>query len=221
MGTTLLQIFLLVNVFIIGALVVVGAQHVYAHFHPEKRTVSKRPTDFQLSQAMREQLIKEAQAHFEIVTNRGASDLARKLDGASDGMVGELHKLGEQAVLRQSQTFESARGQLTGAAETAQTQLAGAAEAALQSIKQSTDGASAALTQRTDEFMKQLESELADVARERKEKLAGEIDTKLNDAVVSLLLETLGHEVDLGAQMPYIVARLNENKDALKAEVRS
>mgnify|MGYP003296595883 CR=1 FL=1 len=57
-----------------------------------------------------------------------------------------------------------------------------------------------------------------DVAAE-KARLIAQIDTKLADATVSFLLETLQHNVDLGAQTAYLTGVLEEHKDEFKKEV--
>ena len=48
-----------------------------------------------------------------------------------------------------------------------------------------------------------------------KEKLIQQIDTRLADAVTSFLIETLGHNVDLGAQNKYLIEMLEEHKPEL------
>ncbi len=64
------------------------------------------------------------------------------------------------------------------------------------------------------------EGMLKDVEAE-KERLVGLIDTRLGEAVNSFLLETLRHNVDLGAQSAYLMAALDEHKEELKAEVKA
>ena len=59
----------------------------------------------------------------------------------------------------------------------------------------------------------------AEVAAEKDRRLA-EFDAKLGEAVSSFLLETLKHNVDLGAQSAYLMATLEEHKTELLAEVK-
>jgi len=49
--------------------------------------------------------------------------------------------------------------------------------------------------------------------------LVQQLDTKLADAVSSFLIETLQHNVDLGAQSAYLAAQLEEHKADFKKEV--
>ena len=61
------------------------------------------------------------------------------------------------------------------------------------------------------ERQRQVEAILAE-----KKQIMARIDTKLSDSVASFLLETLGHEVDLGAQQTYLTKMLEEHKDDFK-----
>lgn len=60
----------------------------------------------------------------------------------------------------------------------------------------------------------------AEIATE-KEQLIALIDQRLGESVTAFLAETLKHNVDLGAQSPYLTAMLEEHKAELKAEVTS
>lgn len=60
----------------------------------------------------------------------------------------------------------------------------------------------------------------AEIAAE-KEQLIALIDQRLGESVTAFLAETLKHNVDLGAQSPYLTAMLEEHKAELKAEVTS
>lgn len=66
----------------------------------------------------------------------------------------------------------------------------------------------------------QLEAQLAESIEQKKQFLAKQIDTKLADAITSLLVESLGKNIDLGAQAPYLTALLEEHKDELKQGVK-
>jgi hypothetical protein len=48
-----------------------------------------------------------------------------------------------------------------------------------------------------------------------KQKMIELMDTKLADAVGSFLVETLQHNIDLGAQTAYLTAQLEEHKAEL------
>lgn len=73
------------------------------------------------------------------------------------------------------------------------------------------------LNQRKAELVEHLER---DVVKE-KEKRIDLLISKLNDVVASYLTETLGNQVDLGAQSAYIFAALQEHKDDIKRDILS
>jgi hypothetical protein len=49
----------------------------------------------------------------------------------------------------------------------------------------------------------------------QKQQLVAALDSRLTDTIGAFLAETLGNEVDLGAQAPYLVAMLEEHKNEL------
>ena len=73
----------------------------------------------------------------------------------------------------------------------------------------------AELSARLDERQIELEAKLSDEMIAEKQRLTQQVDTKLADAVASFLIETLQHNVDLGAQSAYLTAMLEEHKAEL------
>ena len=51
------------------------------------------------------------------------------------------------------------------------------------------------------------------------EQIIGQLDTKIADGIASFLVETLQHNVDLGAQTAYLTAQLEEHKADLIREI--
>lgn len=70
-----LQIFLYVNVFLIGALFAVGVRHAFAHFRPQEKKARTPDQVPHLPPAVKEKLLQSAEANFEKVLDRSASDL--------------------------------------------------------------------------------------------------------------------------------------------------
>ena len=66
----------------------------------------------------------------------------------------------------------------------------------------------------------ELEAKLEAEMLKRRDAYAAQLDTKLSDAVAAFLADTLGHNVDLGAQTSYLVSQLEAHKDELIKEVR-
>lgn len=69
------------------------------------------------------------------------------------------------------------------------------------------------------ELYTQLEANLTKEMETKKQFMATQLDTKLADAIGSFLTETLGKNVDLGAQGAYLTAMLEAHKEELKNEV--
>jgi hypothetical protein len=111
------------------------------------------------------------------------------------------------------------RGELQTQIETHQATL----ERSLQELQASIDASlqqrQALFAQKIGEREAALDTALdAQLAKER-DMLLQQIDTKLGDAVASFLLNTLGTNVDLGAQTPYLLQLLETHKDEFKREV--
>lgn len=68
------------------------------------------------------------------------------------------------------------------------------------------------------EYKDNLKQKLSEEVADEKAQLLKQIDTKLADAVTSFLVETLQHNVDLGAQSDYLTSKLEEHKDELRKE---
>lgn len=62
----------------------------------------------------------------------------------------------------------------------------------------------------------QFEAKLEQEMIAKRQKIAEQIDTKVGDAIPTFLSETLGQNVDLGAQTSYLLETLEEHKDELK-----
>lgn len=60
-----------------------------------------------------------------------------------------------------------------------------------------------------------LETKLQEEMAAKRTFIARQLETKLSDAVTSFLLEALQHNIDLGAQAPYLTALLEEHKSEL------
>lgn len=191
-----LQLFLFVNVFIVGALTALALQYAYAHFrphkhkddgpHPAKQTVS-------LSPAMREHLIEQAQTNFQAVLNRSATELGHNLKDTTIELNKELEKLGDQIINDEMKRYQ----------------------ADLEKLRQAAEATISGAQDQIDSHQTDLKAKLAEEIATEKERMIKQIDTKLADAVMSFLMETLQHNVDLGAQTPYLTAMLEEHKAEL------
>jgi hypothetical protein len=213
MNSLFLQIFVLANVFLVGALTMVAIRHALAHFKPHTHDAEKaRPTHetVQLSHAIKERLMKQAEAKLQAVLDRSAVQLERSLTETAGRLDRQLERLGSKIISDEMARYNKALDDLQ-----AHTQLS--ISGAQAEISQHQDDLKTKLAERQAE----LEAKLAEDMAAEKERLVAELDTKLADAVTSFLLETMAHEVDLGAQNAYIVKMLDEHKDEITKGVRS
>ena len=236
MGGVLLQIFLIINVFAMGALAVIGFQHAYAHFRPQKKEADEEPHP--ISDELRVKLLAAAQSNFEHVLEKSAKKLEKDLVVTTGELNKTLEKIGAELVDREMQLYkENLRTLLDESAhesEDAKTNLAkhqaklekklaerqATFEARLVELQTSLESTLTTRQHELDELLekrrKELESQLETELRAQKDITAKQIDTKLADAIASFLSETLQHEVDLGAQETFLIAQLEAHKDELK-----
>lgn len=67
----------------------------------------------------------------------------------------------------------------------------------------------------------QLTEHLDKIIQAEGEKRLGSLDDRMNDIVSSYIIESLGNQVDLGAQSAYIFDMLHEHKDEIKRDILS
>ena len=197
MKTIYLQLFLGFDLFLIGAFTSNAIRHAYAHFRPSPADVEKlKPKVVQpgrLSPALREHLLETAQADFELVIKQASEVLQKDLDYTSAHINKQIEIMGNETVSKQIEQYIVKL-------------------AALQ--KQTEDqllGSNQELTKYQDELRQKVTEEVAT----EKKTLIKQLDSKLSDAVQSFLIETLQHDVDLGAQSAYLTSMLEEHKAEL------
>jgi F0F1-type ATP synthase membrane subunit b/b' len=206
MSSTFLQLLLLLNVFLIGALSAVAIRHAYAHFRPshhEDKPHTPAPTAH-LPPAVREQLLHAAKANFQVVLERSASQLQHDLDSTATQLNKHLEKLGTKIIEDETERYHTTLELLRKQAETT-----------IDSAQSDVSHHQTEIQQHLTEYQAKLEAELSEKMNAEHERLIQQIDTKLADAVTSFLLETLQHNVDLGTQGAYLTAMLEEHKDEL------
>lgn len=207
MDSTFLQIFLLINIFLMGALAAIAIRHAYAHFRPEHHDAEKdrrKPEGAQLPRATKERLLQEAEANFKKVLERSAVELEHDQKAITAQLNKQFEKIGSQVVLHEMARYQTTLEQLRKAAENT---LGGAQEEVSKH--------QAELAARFIERQAALEAKLAEEMAAEKQRLIQQMDTRLADAVASFLQETLPHNVDLGAQSAYLTAMLEEHKAEL------
>jgi F0F1-type ATP synthase membrane subunit b/b' len=208
MNSIFLQIFLLVNVFLIGAIATIAVQHAYAHFKPQPHEDEKPQTQphpqaqvVHLPPEVRNRLLQVSQANFQNVLDHSAAELEHNLKGTATQLNKHLEKLGTEIIngemKRYRASLDELRSQTSDSIANAQVEVAKhQAELRAEFIKRQTE----------------LEAKLTGEIAAEKQRLTQQIDTKLSDTVASFLIETLQHNVDLGAQSTYLTTMLEEHK---------
>lgn len=211
MSGTLLQIFLVANIFLIGVVTTIAIQHAFAHFRPRPQETEKphaTPQNAHLPFEVRKRLLEAAETRFEAMLLHAATDLSRDLSTTTAQINKQLDRLGTEIVTDEMKRYRTGLDQLRQQTEAtiSQTQT---------EIVNHSDDLKSKLTERQTELEANLVSEIA----AEKQRLLQQIDTKLADAVASFLVETMQHNVDLGAQSSYLTTMLDEHKSELTKSV--
>jgi hypothetical protein len=154
--------------------------------------------------------------------DRLTAGFTEQLEGSLSGIAEHMEDTVGQVLAQHLTTLRDLRGaairkmesdarQLTGQYQETLTGLREAAVAPLTHLNDLADQQKAALSQ-------QLQSETKRHKRHQG-RLVATFDAKLSDVVSNYLIETLGSDVDLGAQGPYLFRMLEEHKDELKQEI--
>jgi hypothetical protein len=190
--TLFLQIFLILNVFILGVVAAIAGRHAYAHFRPQGHEPEKTdaPNQVHLSPAAHDRLLQEAEDKFRSMINDSAGKLNKELDITSERIGKMVQEMGADMVGKE---LEHYRRELERLRAKAEEDMAG-------------------VRNELSKHQEELKSLTAKELEDEKQKILARIDTKLADAVASFLIETLQHNVDLGAQTAYLTSMLEEHK---------
>lgn len=221
MSSTLLQLFLLLTVFSIGVCSTLAVQYALAHYrpHPEPKKVRRPENDARLTPEAKERIQKQSEERFQAVMERTASGLQHDLEATANALNKVLQKIGSEVVGNEMERYrlqlEQIRKQADGAISGAQSEIDKHQLALRTQLEEEQATLRAKLTQEIAAERDRLMQELAT----DNQRLANQIDQRLADAVASFLLETLGHDVDLGAQAKYLTATLEQHKDEFKQSI--
>ncbi len=208
----MLQIFIYLNIFIAGMAVALAAWFAYAHFSskkPGKHPLSSPAESPTMSKASRDRLLQNAEATFKAILEHAAGELQYDLKDTSDAVSGRLKSLGDDIVEVEMKRYKASLEDLRQQTETE------IGDAAVEVAKHQVE-LQAALSKR----LKELEAALATDMTAEKQRLTEQLDKKLAGAVTAFLIETLGHNVDLGAQSTYLTQTLEDHKAELIKELK-
>lgn len=198
---TYLLLFLLVDVFLIGVFAPLAIRHARAHYwHKKQAADTKGHVPMQnghLPPSVREHLLEEAQRNFQRVLDTSAKELQQDLAATTVEIHKLVEKMGTEAVAGELQNYR----------------------AKLAELQKKTEEDMTGMREQITAHQEELKAKLAEEMAAEKQHLVEQIDTKLADAVASFLLDTLQHEVDLGAQTAYLTKTLEEHKTDFSKKV--
>lgn len=191
-----LQIFLLVDVFIVGAVAAIAISHALEHYRPRHEDKPAHPEhkDPPLSKEVRDKLIVDAEAKYQNVLEKAAEQFSKEMSATTEkinesvkGMATDIMKKEHEAFMQLINEYQSR---------------------ALSTMENTKN--------QTAVFENEIKTKLQEDAEKERQRLLQLVDDKLSDAVMSFLTEAMQHEVDLGAQTDYLIKQLEEHKQEFK-----
>lgn len=137
----------------------------------------------------------------------------------------QLAKVASEAGARFKESLDNAVDNLSvHISDMANNSLAGEFEkyqVSLQALRDQSIQEFSKLQKELDERRTQLTEHLDKIIQTEGEKRFASLDERMNDIVSSYLIESLGTQVDLGAQSAYIFETLHKHKDEIKRDILS
>ncbi len=219
MEVGILQLFLLLNIFAIGALSTAAAWYAIEHRQTQKNKGRQAAAGMHISADERQRLVKAAEENLQTVLRRSVAQMEHDLDSTGAQLNKLLNKLGADIVDDEMKLFRSKLAEIRSATEEAVGDASSDIAKEQAAVRAELQKQQLAIEKRLSEEQARREADLQQTIAGEKERLLAQIDTKLGDAVTSFLVDTLGHNVDLGAQNEYLLALLEEHKAELKQGV--
>lgn len=184
----------------LGSLATLAVQYYRRHYaatvHEAEILEHIKPEEV-LSPQVKRRLIEESELKIQSALNSTAGKLTHDLDASAI----EINRLVKQL----------ANGIVSGEMERYRIQLA--------QLHEQADKQMGAIRSEVSKHEEEIKAKVTAELAAEKQRLIGQIDTKLADAVASFLNETLQHNVDLGNQTEYLLAMLEEHKAEFIKEV--
>lgn len=203
-GNTLLQIFLYLQIFVMGALAAIAGKNAYNHFKspqndPEapQHQSAHANLNIELSPDVKQRILQASEAQFKTVLNQSASKLQSDLGYSADQINNMVNRLAAEIISGELERYGAELNKLRSQANVAM------------------GGISTEVVKHQEAVKAKITQEL----EEEKQKLIKQIDIKLGDAMGTFLVDVLGHNVDLGSQTQYLVSLLEERKADFIKEV--
>lgn len=212
-----LQIFLIINIFVLGAVIALAIEHLWLHLHPRDTAVDQDGVHLPIQ--VKERLLKVAESDYEEVLNKSVGsfkdDLAKTTEKINDTLTqlsGDI--LGEE-MDRYKKTLEELKEKAQQTRSQAQTDV----ERHQAELEALIIERQKMLEQRFLERQAAIEKQAQAEVQTTKKAYIERIDAKLADSVTSFLSTTLQYNADLGAQEPYLLSELEKHKSELIKEV--
>ncbi len=201
----MLQVFLYIQVFLLGVVAALAARYAYYAFfkHPRHPSAEERQPsvhsyiDLELPAEVKQRLLHDSQVKFEAAVKDSAAHLQHDLEASSADISSLIKRLAADVVEGELKSFHEQ----------------------LKELQQQTESEMGGIRTEITKHQQELEAKMAQDVELEKQRLVKQIDTRLGDAVASFLLETLQHNVDLGNQNSYLVSMLEEHKPDFIKEV--
>lgn len=217
-----LQIFLTINVFILGAVVALAIEHLWLHYHPRSGASdqpSRSTSGVHLPMQVKERLLKVAESDYEEVLAKSVAEFKGDLYKTADKINDSLTQISGTILGEEMDRYRKTLDELRTKAEQARSQAQTDVErhqAELEAlIVQRQQAMETKFIERHAELERQAQADVLAAKKAYVER----IDAKLADAVTSFLSTTLQYNADLGAQEPYLLGELEKHKNELIKEV--
>ena len=182
------------DVFIMGVLATTGVRHIIGHFNDKKEgnktPVAKQGQNAYLPPTLRQQLLDDARTNFKTILDTSAEELKHSLGDTTIDIENQIEKMANETVQKELEHYQQRLNEMQ------------------RNTEDKISATNKALVDQQVEIRAKMQAEVD----AEKTKLIAKIDTDLAEAVQSFLLETLQHNIDLGSQTAYLVAKLDEHK---------
>lgn len=195
-----LQLFLYLDVFIIGAVFSVAIRHAREHYKTKQEVMPKKTAKTDgVPPKLREKLIEEAGEKYLHILNSEAEKLDSELSITGEKINSTVKKLAADIITKELEGFQ----------------------AMFQKYQQQAAQDLDATKSQTEQYRQELKVKVEAEIETEKQRMVAMIDSNLSDAVMSFLVEALGHKVDLGSQSQYLIEMLESHKEELKKAVNN
>ena len=194
-----LQIFLYIDVFVIGVAAALAVRHGREHLKTKKelKVVSPHPANEVIPKEIKQRLIEESEEKYRHILDQSSTRLTKELDETVERINKTVKNLAADIITKELEGFEKL----------------------FQDYKDKADKELEGTKAQTDQYHNELKLKLDEEAKQERQRLHELIDNKLADVVMSFLLEAMQHEVDLGAQTDYLMKQLEDHKEEFKQAV--